>query len=182
MRPSRPSLPLLYPRLALLMSVALLAGLAGCGPASDNAPNLGPRANVAGPPLAQKITAPRIDPAAPAASPVPSAADNGNATTSDRGITSGANSISQGERLQSQPADTPNGKSVPLIPDSITRDLDSPDAAVRLQALSHWGSKGTTAPLDPLFEAMDDEDPAVQAKAIEIIERYWAAEQERERS
>jgi len=27
---------------------------------------------------------------------------------------------------------------------------------------------------------MDDEDPAVQANAIEIIERYWAVEQERE--
>jgi hypothetical protein len=47
--------------------------------------------------------------------------------------------------------------------------------------MNHWEAQGTKAPLDPLFEALDDEDAHVRAKATEIIERYWAAEQERER-
>lgn len=182
MRPSRPSLHLLYPRIALLLSAVFFAGLVSCGPASDNTPNIGPRASVAGPPLAQKSSAPRNDSALPLASPMPLASDNWNVAASGKGGIPSVDSSSQGDRLQSQSADTPNGKSVPLIPDSIIKDLNSPDARVRLQAMSHWGSKETTAPLDPLFEAVDDEDPAVQAKAIEIIERYWAAEQERERS
>lgn len=113
---------------------------------------------------------------------MPLASDNRNVAASGKGAIPSVDSSSQEDRLQSQSADTSNGKSVPLIPDSIIKDLNSPDARVRLQAMSHWGSNETTAPLDPLFEAVDDEDPAVQAKAIEIIERYWAAEQERERS
>lgn len=181
MRSIQPSLHL-YPRLALLLSLMCLAGMAGCGPASDNAPSLVSSATVAGPPLAQKSQAPRSDPAAQVASPMPLASDNQSSSASIRGGTSGVDSSSQGDRLQSQPTDTPNSKSVPLIPESIIKDLNSPDARVRLQAMSHWGSKETTAPLDPLFEALDDEDPAVQAKAIEIIERYWAVEKERERS
>ena len=70
---------------------------------------------------------------------------------------------------------------VPGIPESIARALDSPDPQVRLQAMNHWEAQGTKAPLDPLFEALDDEDVYVRAKATEIIERYWVVEQERER-
>ena len=162
------------PRSTLLLSLLLFAGLAGCGPASDNSTNLGPRASGAVPPTVQKSPAPRNDSAPPATNPMPFAAGTGGVP--------GVNIRGSGDGLQSQPADIPNANSIPLIPDSITKDLNSPDARVRLRAMSHWGSKETSAPLDPLFEAMDDEDPAVQAKAIEIIERYWAAEQERERS
>ena len=49
MHPPRPCPYLLCPRLALLLSLMLLAGLASCGPASsDNAPVLELRANVGG--------------------------------------------------------------------------------------------------------------------------------------
>jgi hypothetical protein len=49
MHPSRPCLYLLCPRLALLLSLMLLAGPASCRPASsDNAPVLESRANVDG--------------------------------------------------------------------------------------------------------------------------------------
>ena len=113
---------------------------------------------------------------------MPFAAATGTGSASDTGGIPGVNIKGSGDEIQTQPADTPKSKSVPLIPDSITKDLNSVDANVRLQAMNHWGSKGTTVPLDPLFEALDDEDPAVRAKAIEIIEWYWAAEQERERS
>ena len=49
---SRPCLRLLCPHLVLLLSLLLLAGLAGCGPASsDNAPGVKSRASVSKPPL-----------------------------------------------------------------------------------------------------------------------------------
>jgi hypothetical protein len=71
---------------------------------------------------------------------------------------------------------------VPGIPKSIAKDLDSPDARFRIKALNHWDTKGTKAPLDPVFEALEDENEAVRAKATAIIEQRWAAEQEKERS
>lgn len=99
----------------------------------------------------------------------------------------GGDNIGQGDKL-SKPAGTPNVETdgrdklpVPGIPDSIAKGLDSPDARVRLQALDHWEKKGSKAPLDPLFEAMEDEDEAVRAKATAIIEQQWTIEHERER-
>jgi hypothetical protein len=71
---------------------------------------------------------------------------------------------------------------IPGLPESIANDLDSPDARDRYRALDHWETKGTKAPLDRLFKAMEDEDPAVRAKATAIVEQRWAAEQEREKS
>lgn len=132
--------------------------------------------------MGQKSPQPSNYPAPPTTNPVPFAAANGTGSASGTGGVPSVNIKGSGDEFQAQPADTPNSKSVTLIPDSITKDLNSADAIVRLQAMNHWGSKGTTVPLDPLFEALDDEDPAVRAKAIEIIERYWTAEQERERS
>ena len=169
MHPSRPSLRFLCPRLALLLSPMFLAGLTGCGPAaSDNAPSLESRASVSGP---------------PPASPVPLASLNGTGSESGRGTAPGGDNTDQGNSPLFKPAGTPNVKTdgsekspVPIIPDSIAKDLDSPDAYVRLLALNHWAS-GTTAPLDPVFVALDDEDVTVRTKATEIIERYWALEQ-----
>jgi hypothetical protein len=67
------------------------------------------------------------------------------------------------------------------IPPSIVRDLASPDARTRFHALDHWTEKRTSASLDPVFEAMEDEDDAVRAKATAIVERQWALEQEEEK-
>lgn len=182
LHPLRPFRHLPCTRMALLLSVAFFAGLAGCGPPSpDNAQSQESRASVAGLPSPHKNLSPRNYPAPPITNLVPSAEANGTGSASDTVSVPSVNIKGSGGEFQTQPVDTPNGKSVPLIPNSITKDLNSADANVRLQALNHWGSKGTTVPLEPLFEAVDDEDPAVRAKAIEIIERYWAAEQERER-
>jgi HEAT repeat protein len=71
---------------------------------------------------------------------------------------------------------------VPGIPTSVAKGLDSPDAGERLRALNHWGEKGSKAPLDPVFEALEDENEAVRGKATAIIEQYWTQEKERERS
>jgi HEAT repeat protein len=66
------------------------------------------------------------------------------------------------------------------MPQTITNDLSSPDARVRYRALEHWEETDSTAPLDLVFEAMEDEDPAVRAKATAIVEKQWEAEQEQE--
>jgi HEAT repeat protein len=86
-------------------------------------------------------------------------------------------------------ADMPKGKTnghdqstVPDVPASVIKDLDSPDAHVRFQALNYWTKPESTASLEPLFVALEDEDEAVRAKATEIVEARWAIEQERERN
>ncbi len=77
-------------------------------------------------------------------------------------------------------AEDPRLPSDSSIPQTISNDLTSPDARVRYRALDHWEDKDTKAPLDPVFEAMEDEDPAVRAKATAIVEKQWEAEQEQE--
>lgn len=71
--------------------------------------------------------------------------------------------------------------SISPIPLSVAKDLQSPEGRDRYRALDYWESKDSTAPLDPVFEVMEDDDPAVRAKATAIVEQYWAAEQEREK-
>lgn len=148
----------------MLLSLILLAGVAGCGPASsDNGPNLKQRASAEG-----------------------SAA--GNSSASGTISTSVGNSASQGDGLPSKPGttnlktDETDKSPVPGIPTAIAKDLDSPDARLRLRALDHWETKGAKAPLDPVFEALEDEDDAVRAKATAIIEQRWAADKERKES
>jgi hypothetical protein len=71
-------------------------------------------------------------------------------------------------------------ESISSIPLSIAKDLQSLEARDRYRALDHWEAKDSKAPLDPVFEAIEDDDAAVRAKATAIVERYWDAEQERE--
>lgn len=78
--------------------------------------------------------------------------------------------------------DENNQQQSPELPASIAKDLDSPDARDRFRALNHWEAKDSKAPLDPVFEAMEDEDEAVRAKATAIVEQRWAAEHDREKS
>jgi len=167
--------------LALLLSVIFLAGLAGCGPASsDKPPNLESRASVGGP--ASRGTGQE---GKTGITPIPSGNETGSA--SGKAPFPGGDNIGQGDKLAKSsgtPNVEPDGRDklpVPGIPESVAKALDSPDARERLQAMNHWETKGTKAPLDPLFAALDDEDGYVRAKATEIIERYWAAEQERNR-
>ena len=64
-----------------------------------------------------------------------------------------------------------NSKPAPSL-----KGLDSLDPHVRLHALEQWPAAGPKASLDPLFAALEDEDDAVRAKAVELIERYWVLE------
>ena len=169
---------------------SLLVGLAGCGPASsDNAPSLESRASVDG--LSKQSPLPgnnSLTPVTQTVSPVPLASVNGTGSSSGTSIVPGGDNIGQGDKL-SKPAAMSNVETdgrdklpVPGIPESIAKGLDSPDARSRLQALDHWEKKGVKQPsLDPVFEALEDEDDAVRAKATAIIEQQWAIEHERER-
>ena len=81
----------------------------------------------------------------------------------------------------SEQSEDHNKSADPPLPDDVVQNLTSPDARVRYQALDHWNAKSGPALLDPVFEAMEDEDPAVRAKATAIVEQYWEAEQEQEK-
>lgn len=154
--------------LVLLISVISLAGFPGCGPASpDNAPNIGPPESVGGAHLSKQGSSP-------------------GPASGTRAFSRG-DSTSLGDRPQTQPVGTATSKTegrdqspVPLIsviPDSVAKDLASPYADVRLRTLDHWDANKTTAPLDPVFDALEDENEAVRSKATQIIEQRFAAEQ-----
>ncbi len=143
-----------------LLGLTFFAGLLGCGPASsDNTPNVGPRASVGGP-----------------------ATRDGSA--SERRVVPGGNNIGQTDKLPSKSDGTPdvdsNGREkqpASVMADPITKDLDSPDAHVRLRALDRLAKQGIAGRLDPLIAVLEDEDEDVRTRATEIVERYWAAEQ-----
>lgn len=78
-------------------------------------------------------------------------------------------------------ADERDNRSIPGVPDMVAKDLGSADPRDRFRALEHWNIKGGTAPLEPVFEAMEDEDEGVRAKATAIVEQRWAEKQEKER-
>ena len=105
MRLSRLSRHPVCPCLALPMSLLLLAGLAGCGPApSDNAPTLAPRASQGEPPLSQKNPSPRTDLIASATSstknsPAPLVSENGTGSLPGKGTVSVRGQLSCGAGL-----------------------------------------------------------------------------------
>ena len=118
--------------------------------------------------------------------PIYGYAGNETGSALGKGTVAGGDHIGQGNKL-SKTADVlvePNGRDkvpVPGIPTSVAKGLDSPDVGERLWALNHWGAKDTKAPLDPVFEALEDENEIVRAKATAIVEQYWTQEKERER-
>jgi hypothetical protein len=93
-----------------------------------------------------------------------------------------ASTLQKGEGREAGPGQVNDPRSPPesSISQTITNDLNSPDARVRYRALDHWEETDSTPPLDLVFEAMEDEDPAVRAKATAIVEKQWEAEQEQE--
>ena len=167
--------------LSIGLSLVLLVGLAGCGSSSsDNAQTLESRTGTRMP--AARSTGPGEKALTPPVHP-----DSRAGFMSGTGITAGGGNLGQGDQLTLKPESRapvePDGRdtlSVSDIPESIAKGLESPDARERLQAMNHWEAKEIKIPLEPLFPALDDEDEGVRAKATEIIERYWAAEQEQE--
>lgn len=156
-------------RVLLALSLLFFAGLAGCGPASsDNAPSLESRVSVGGPSLSmqgQSLDINSLTPITQAASSMPVTSGNSPGAAPGNGTVPGEDKLP-----------------VLGIPKSIAKGLDSLDVRDRIQALDHWEKKGAKPPLDPVFEALEDENDAVRAKATAIIEQQWAIERERERS
>jgi hypothetical protein len=176
MRPSRPCLRLLCSHLVLLLSLMLLAGLAGCGPASsDNAPSLESRSSVGGSLLSEQGPSPRNDPFTPAASPVPLALVNGT------GYASGTGTVPGGENPYAVPV--PSSESAHpvdglVVPEWMAQKLNSPNVRVRLRALETWAQSAPPGVVDPLILAFEDKDERVRARAQQLIEQDWARKAE----
>jgi hypothetical protein len=152
--------------------LSLMLGLTACGPTpSDNASNLGAR------PHANGAAVRGAGQGGPSSMSLPTTESQ---TSSTPGIETNVGGNKPAAALSGEP-DNRDKVPVPGLPAAIAKDLDSPDARVRYRALDHWESKDNKAPLDPVFEAMEDDDPAVRAKATAIVEQNWAAEQEREK-
>ena len=66
----------------------------------------------------------------------------------------------------------------PDVPEPVLKDLASRNPGTRLRALNYWDVKDAKLSLDPVFEAMEDEDGAVRARATAIIDQQWAMEQD----
>ena len=149
---------------ALVRAVAgcLVLSLAACGaPVSEKAPSAR-EGNTAG--------------AGASAGAAPRASESGNTTGSSNQNDRKAISVGQA----ASDTDERDNRSIPGVPDTIVKDLGSVDARDRYRALDHWETKDGKVSLDPVFEAMEDEDEAVRAKATAIVEQRWAEEQKKE--
>lgn len=168
--------------LAMLLSLMLLAGMVGCGPASpDNAPSLESRANVGRPPLSNQSPSPgnnSLTPATQTTSPVPLASGN------ESGAMAGTGTVQVGDRPQAVPIPStkPADALDPLVvPAWMAKDLDSPDVGTRLRALDTWVRSAPPGADDPLILALDNKDERVRARAMELIEENWAREADAEK-
>lgn len=166
------TLPLSQQRLALLLSLILLAGLVGCGPASsDHAPSLGPSASVDGPSLSKEDSAPGTDAFTPTASPLPLASVNGT------GFASGPGTVPEGDNLHAMPVLTSeSGHPVDglVVPEWMAQKLNAPKVRVRLQALETWAQSAPPGAVDPFILAFEDKDERVRARAQQLLEQDWA--------
>jgi hypothetical protein len=163
-------------RLAVLLSVLLLAGPAGCGPTtSDNPPNLGPNVNGDGPFLGKPGPPPRNDAFPTAASPLPLALVTGTGSASGTGTVPREDSPQAVPVLSSEPGHPVEGL---VVPEWMAQKLNSPKVRVRLQALETWAQSAPPGVIDPLILAFEDKDERVRARAQQLIEQDWARKAE----
>ena len=158
--------------LVMLLSLMLLAGLAGCGQtSSDNTQNIGSRANVGTPFLPKQEPLPSNNSFTPAPNPVSLTLGNLSGTAA------GKETIPRGENLPTvlAPSTESEGSLNPLVvPTWITKDLDSPDVGTRIRALETWAQSAPPGAVDPLILALENTDERVRARAMELIEQAWA--------
>ena len=159
-------------RLALLLGLMFVAGVAGCEQASsNNVSSLEPRPNVSESPLSKQGPSPGnspLIPVTPTASPVPPASGNERGSaSSEKGTVTGGNNP-RAVPIPSNPADS----SEPLlVPTWMAKELDSPDVGTRLRALDTWVQSAPPGSVDPLILAYEDKDERVRARAMELIEQ-----------
>lgn len=168
MRPSRSYL-------VLLLSLMLLAGLAGCGQASpDKAPSLESRASGSVPsPSNQGPSSGNnpLTPVTPAMAPVPLASAEKPSIPSEKETVLGEDRSLAVPVPSSQQADSVNAL---VVPAWMAKELDSPDVGVRIRALETWAQSAPPGSIDPLILAYEDKDERVRARAMELIEKDLA--------
>jgi hypothetical protein len=159
MRPAHPCVRLSVLHLAWVLSLMVLVGLSGCGPASPSDPaNVESHTAKAGASPSEQAPVSSSAPTTQTASPV-----------------SLASSRSPADHSEARPAE-------PLVvPAWMVKELDSPDVRVRLRALDAWVQQEQTGSVDPLLLAMEDEDERVQARALALIEQDWVRAQAEEK-
>ncbi len=163
-------------RLAGLLGLVLLVGLAGCGPApSDQAANPVSRSAVGGPsessPVSQQSPSPRTDPGTPAASPVPRASVQGTGAASGVGTLLGGDSRPVVSAPSPNPVDS-DSLDIRVVPDWMAKELASPDVGARLRALETWAQSAPPGAVGPLIVAFEkDKDERVRARAMELLEQ-----------
>lgn len=146
----------------LVAGYLLLAGTAGCGsPVSDNPANA-------------RLGA------------VSSKPEDRTGTPQPRTVKSGQNDPAPSKVADSIGA-MPSPTAIPRddddrinIPDTVAKGLGSSDARDRYRALDYWEKKDSKAPMDPVFDALADDDPAVRDKAAAIIDKLVEAGEERD--
>jgi hypothetical protein len=67
------------------------------------------------------------------------------------------------------------------VPAWMAKDLASSEINVKLQALDRWAQAAPVGSVDPLVQALEDEDDRVQDKALALLEEDWRRAQEDER-
>ena len=184
LRPSRPCLRLLCPRpRAWLLGLVLLVGLSACGSPSPEAPRSGLTSGSAG-----AVVASLAGHAAGAGSVATDPQRQGSTSTTLPGAsnwdeaTSGAPLPNDPRAAQSASGPPPSdAQSLAEQAQREARELwftearESPDATVRLQALTLWAQQPGTG-IDPLPYALVDEDEAVRARAEALYEQQRARE------
>jgi len=134
--------------------LALVGGLAACGPASSCDPANGDsHAGLVGPSLSEQAPVSGKAPTTPAASPSPLAPRLAPAT--------------QGEARPAAPL---------IVPTGLAPAQESPNVAFRLRALESWAQQPRTSSVEPLLRAVDDPDERVRAKAFALLDDDWARE------
>jgi hypothetical protein len=158
--------------LAIFLSLILLPGLAGCGPASsDNAPNLESSASGDGP--AARGTEQGGKHFVP-----PLASDNRTGSASGTGAVPGGADLHAVSVLSSEPGHPIDGL---VVPEWMAQKLNSPKVRVRLQALETWAQSAPPGAVDPLILAFEDKDERVRARAQQLLEQDWAQKAEAEK-
>ena len=161
----------------------LLTGLGGCGQSSsDSSPSVGSRAGVSGQPLSKQSPSPgnnSLAPVTPAASPGPLASGDKPGIPSEKEIVPGGDRPLAVPAPSSQPTDSVNAL---VVPAWMAKELDSPDAGVRIRALETWAQSAPPGSIDPLILAYEDKDERVRARAMELIEQDWARTADAEQS
>ena len=137
-------------RAALLMSVVLLASPFGCGPGASDEPGASTATTTASAPAEGHRNG------APAAAPAAVA------------------------KSSSPAAPRPPPEQKLIVPDWMQAALHHPDPTVRLQALDRWAQQGRVGAVEPLMLALSDADERVRARAFQLIEQDWVAEQARD--